>query len=278
MIGIALPTTPAGSEANSQFQPLISTSSRNCVPNTGRKLMRRATVDAIAPSTAACRKWSGAPDTRGLTYGEMATAAAHFGVTLTPMYGNTRQEMFDLVDAGHAVGISIDCSVTVNTERRTGSYTGDHTIYGHDVRHVPAGGKCLCEKRNASKAHNEYLIEDPGNTSIGYQWWSASLVYRAAEARTTDHNGISHGINLLVAPDTEGVKWKCVMTGRFRSEPRKDSADLGPYRVGTIYPGGRTENGGTWERRDGTLAHGWIHLRMPNGRWAWARGEAMVRV
>lgn len=272
-----LPVTPAGSEANSQFQPLIATSKLNCVPCTTRKLIRRATVDAHAPSTAAIRGASGAPSTRGLTYGEAADAAwLTARVKLTPSYGNDRQEMFDLVDGGHACGLSGDCSITVDTERATNSYTGDHTVYVHDVRHVEAGGTCLCEKHSAATAHNEYLIEDPGTSSAGYLWWSASLAYRFGEARTVDHLGITHGINLLVAPDTEGVKWKAIDDAQVRTEPSyTKGTGVGRLKVDTIYQGGRTENGGNWARGDATFGHGWVHILF-NGSWRWVKGIAVV--
>lgn len=277
MTGIELPVTPAGSEAESQFQPLIPTSAKNCVPCTTRKLIRRATVDAHAPSTRAIRGASGAPDTRGLTYGEAADGAMLTArVKLMPSYGNDRQEMFDLVDGGHACGLSGDCSVTVNTERRTNSFTGDHTVYVHDVRHVEVRGTCLCEKHSAATAHNEYLIEDPGNSSVGYVWWSASLVYRFGEARTTDHLGISHGINLLVAPDTEGVRWKAIEVAQVRTEPSYSTGKgVGRLAVGHTYDGGRTENGGKWTRSDGSYGHGWVHILF-GGSWRWVKGVAVV--
>lgn len=268
-----IPTTPFGQESQSQFQPVIATSSRDCVPCSTRKGIRRTTLDRTYPTTAAIRAKSGAPSTRGLTYGEASQAALAFGVKADPVYGNTRQEMFDLIDAGHSACLSIDCSATVNTERRTNSYTGDHTVYVHDVRHV--GDKCLCE-RHTTTAHNEYLIEDPGNSSIGYVWWSAALVYKAGELRTTDRMGQSHGINLLVFPDTEGVKWRVTVQTALRKEPRIDSPRLKRLPAGTIIPGGRTERGGAFRRSDGSQGYGWVHLHY-GGVWGWAQGGKVNR-
>jgi hypothetical protein len=271
------PAEPFGPVAESQFQPVISTSPLNCVPCVTRKLIRRATTDAKAPSTATVRAKSGAPSTRGLTYGEAATAGAAFGVKLIPSYGNSRDEVFDLADAGHGFGISIDCSVTVHTARATGGFTGDHTVYDHDVRHCPAGGTCKCEKESAARVHNEYLIEDPGNSSQGYLWWSADLVYRAAEARTRDRNGISHGINLLVGPDTEGALVKAVLGATLREQPDRTAKAMGKLVVGRTYKGRRTRTGTNWKRPNGSIANGWreIELQGANG---WVEGRAAVLV
>lgn len=263
--------------AQSQFQPRIATSQLDCVPCTARKCIRRATVDAQAPSTEAIRKASGI-STRGLTYGEAAEAARKVsGVVLSPRYGLEREEVFDLADAGHGFGISIDCSVTVHTARATGSFTGDHTVYVQDVRHVKKGGTCRCEKGTATKAHNEYLIEDPGNSSKGYQWWSAGLVYRAAEERTRDAQGRSHGINVLLTPDTEGVKWRATGKGKVRKEPRVDAKAVASIVIGKVYPGGRTETGGPWKRADGTTGNGWVHVKYGIGRWGWINGRRVAR-
>lgn len=266
--------TPYGPPAESQFQPAIATSAKDCVPNTTRKLIRRATVDRKAPSTASVRSHSGAPSTRGLSYGEASTAAAYWGVTLVPSYGNDRDEVLDLSDAGHPFGLSGDCSVTVGGPRATNSFTGDHTVYVNDVRHVAVGGACKCEKGSAASAHNEYLIEDPGNSSKGYQWWSASLVYRFGEARTRDHLGISHGINLLVGPDTEDRTWHALGAAQIRSEPSYATGKrVGTLVKGRAYSCGRTQAGGTWARSDGTgNGNGWIHV---NGL-GWSKGGAFV--
>jgi hypothetical protein len=275
-----VPVTPSGPEAQSQFQPLITTSKLDCVPCSTRKAIRRATVDAKAPTTRMVRAKTGVY-TRGLTYGEAAEAAEAFGVKLTPLYGNSRAEMFDLIDAGRGALLSIRCAVTVNTRRATGDFRGDHTVYVHDVRHVNVGAMCRCEKvaspRPATSEHNEYLIEDPGNSSIGYVWWSAKLVYEAGEARTRDAQGRTHGINLCVTPDTEGVKWRVVEKGAIRSKPRSDSAKVSTADVGEVFQGGRTETGGQWRRADGTFGRGWVHVEYRPGKWGWVRGRLVRR-
>jgi hypothetical protein len=274
-----VPVTPAGPEAQSQFQPRIATSDLDCVPCSTRKAIRRTTVDAKAPTTKAIRAKTGVY-TRGLTYGEAAEAAAAWGVNLDPLYGNSRDEMKDLIDAGRGALLSIRCSVTVNTDRATGSFRGDHTVYVHDFRHVDAGENCKCEKNGTAagrRSHNEYLIEDPGNSSVGYVWWSAALVYEAGEARTVDRYGRTQGINLCVTPDTEGVKWRVVEKGAIRSKPRSDSAKVSTADVGEVFQGGRTETGGQWRRADGTFGRGWVHIEYRPGTWGWVRGRLVRR-
>lgn len=242
----------------SQFQPSTWSSSVDCVPACTAHLINRATVDGKKPSHADVRKASGVTDKRGLSYAEAATAAAKFGVTLTPRYGITRAQLKDILTSGRACAVSIDCSVTVNTPYRTNSFTGDHSEFAQAY----------------SSSINAAAVEDPGTTAAGYLNWPFDLLCRAAEARTKDHLGVSHGINVLVGPDTEGVKWKCVMTGKVRATPDTNAAAIATLKVGTTYQGGRTQNGGPWERAYGTTGYGWVHV-LVGTRWGWARGEAM---
>lgn len=254
-----------------QFEPVTPTSPKDCVAATTAQLINRATVDTIRTNHAVIRKRSGAPGTRGLYLAEAIAAAKSFGVTLTPYYGLSRNETRDLVAAGHAVGFLIDCSVTRYTTRRTNFYTGPHMVYGNSYSWWPAGEKCACEKRTAT-AHGEYSIDDPGTTSVGYLQWSADLVYRAAESYA---NG--SGIYLLAAPDTEGRSWKAVSASAIRSLPSySKGVTLATMKLGQVFPGGRTDNGGDWRRGDGQMANGWAHLQQPNGKYGWSKGESLV--
>lgn len=257
---------------NGQYQPKTATSSKDCVAATTAMLVERATVGRYRPTHVDIRRASGAPATRGLLMVEAAKAANDlYDVTLTPSLGLSRATLRDTVGNGRAVGISISCAVTVNTSRRTNSYTGSHMVYANHYQVWPGGARCYCEKR-ATYKHGEFRIEDPGTTYAGYLWWSADLVYRAAEARTG-----GNGINILAAPDTEGVPWRCTAKTRVRTKRSfSTGATLTVLVPGSDkHIGGRTQNGGGWKRDDGTTANEWVHIKTSKG-WGWVRGGALA--
>lgn len=237
----------------------------NCVLASSVMLIDRATVSAKRPRTSSLRYHSKVTALRGVTYGEAAVAAKVFGVTLEPRYGLSRESVKNLVDGGRAIGISIDTSVTRYTSRRTGTFVGGHTIYVNDYRWVTSG--CRCE-RNTSIDHAEYQCEDPGTTSAGYLWWSASLLYRAAEKRGGGK------INVLVSRDTEGVSRVAVMSGGIRAASTSTAAKIKSISVGTSYAVTYTVTGGTWRRSNGTYGNGWHHVSV-SGPDGYIRGEAL---
>lgn len=253
-----------------QFVPLTSTSPKDCVAAVTANLIDRATVSTKRPNHAGIRKASGAPATRGLWMSESIKAAQAYGVTVTGYYGIGRNDLDDLLSSGRGVGLLIDCSVTRYTARRTNSYTGPHCVYANSRSLWPAGETCACELHTAN-AHEEFTIDDPGTTSTGFQQWSAGLVYRAME---------SYGggrIYCLASPDTEGRSWTAVDDATLRDKPTyTGSKKVGQLVIGKAYKGGRTETGGDWQRADGSMGDGWVHVVNPaNGRYAWAKGESL---
>lgn len=262
--------TPASPAKNGQYAPSTSSSSKDCIPATTAMLVERATAGRYRPTHVQIRKLSGAPYTRGLYMGEAAKAAATYGVALNANLGLTRTQARDIIGNGRGAGVSIDCSVTVNTSRRTNSYTGGHMVYVHSQQNWPGGARCSCEKQS-TYTHGEFLVEDPGTTTAGYLWWSADLLYRAAEKRGGGR------INMLIAPDTESVSWVCIAGTRVRSEPSFQSGTTlttlvaGPAK----HTGGRTQNGGEWARADGSKADQWVHIQLKSGKWGFVRGGAM---
>ena len=256
-----------------QYEPVTSTSAKDCVAATTAMLIERATVGRLRPTHATIRKASGAPSTRGLYLYEAVNAAKTLGVTLVASLWNSRNTMRDTVAGGAAVGVTIHTSVTRYTTRRTNYYVGPHEVYVQAYNYWPAGEVCACEKKTAT-AHGEYSVEDPGTTSVGYLQWSADLVYRAAEKLT------GGGINLLIAPDTEIRPWKAAIAGQIRSEPDYDTGrKLADIVLGRTYKGGRTENGGNWLRADGSKANGWTHVVISGTtpetyKWGWWAGRA----
>lgn len=254
---------------------------KNCVPATCADIIDRTTVSATRVLGSEVRKASGVSG-RGLMYSEAAaatlklTTAKGRPVRLEPRYGLSRSTVRDTVAGGSVCGISIDTSVTRYTTRRTNYYVGGHTVYLLVYSWWPAGDRCTCEKLTAT-AHGEYTVDDPGTTAAGYLQWSADLVYRAAEKRTS-----YHGINLLVGPDTETVKWVGKESGAIRNAPRNDSPKEASVVVGRTYFGGRTDNGGSWDRSNGTKANGWIHVAYSGTstsdyKWGWVMGRRMRR-
>lgn len=243
--------------------------SSNCVLATCTELIGRVTVGRLRVSAKRLRVLSG--DTvNGLTYGQAAIAvlkATGNEIRLEPRFGLDRDQVRDLAASGRPFGISIDCSVTIGTTRRTGSYTGGHTVYVGDYQHRAAVlNECRCE-RNAADAHAEFNVEDPG-THATHRWWSAGLLYRAAEKRG------GGAINVLVGSDTEGVQRRGAMKGRLREKPDVTSNDLGPVVQGKVYEVIATVNGGPWKRDDGTEAFGW-HQIVHDGAPAFVAGERL---
>ena len=244
--------------------------SSNCVLATCTELIGRITVGRLRVTAKRLRVLSG--DTvNGLTYGQAAIAvlkATSNEIKLEPRFGLDRDQVRDLAAAGRPFGISIDCSVTITTTRRTGTYTGGHTVYvgDYEFRQPPPASGCSCE-RNATDNHGEFLVEDPG-THATHRWWSAGLLYRAAEKCG------GGAINVLVGPDTEGVQRKGAMKGRIREQADVTSADLGPVVQGKVYTVLATVNGGPWKRDDGGEAFGW-HQIDHNGKTAFVAGERL---
>lgn len=235
-----------------QYEPSTSTSARDCVATVAALLVDRATVSTIRSNHAKIRAASGAPSTRGLYLYEAVNAVKKlYGITLTASLWCSRNTVRDTVAGGSAVGVTIDCSVTRYTTRRTNYYTGLHEVFLVAYNYWPAGDVCGCEKRTTT-AHGEFTVEDPGTTSVGYLQWSADLVYRAAEKVTG-----GSGINLLIAPDTEGRSRKALVDAKLYDTPYRSSKVMRTLPKGTIAKVTSTYNGGGWQRADGTTGYGW---------------------
>lgn len=191
-------------------------------------------------------------------------------IELLARYGINRSQLYALVRAGHTAGIPIDCSVTVRTSRRTNWFTGSHEIFLVDVRTTTSRpGSCRCELDSLT-SHGEFLVEDPGTTSTGYLWWSASLIYRAAEAQGGGGVG-ANVINALVCRDTEDVDRVARIDAAVRAAPRGDSKRLGRLAAGKTYHVRRTLHGAPWVNDlDGKERVQWAEL-------AWGGGLGYVR-
>lgn len=245
-----------------QFNPNTSTSAKDCVPATAAYLVEGGTVGLRKSDHAVIRKASGAPATRGLYLAEAAAAVRKlYGVELDVSLHCSRNTVRDTVAGGERAGVTIDTSVTRSTTRRTGLYIGPHEIFLVSYHWWPKGETCACEKQSQA-AHGEYLVEDPG-TSAGYLYWSADLVYRAGEKLTGGYDKI----NLLVAPDTEGVTRTAVVAAYVRTHPNRTAKQVGRLVTGRPYYVSETSN------TEGTPGdgEGWCHV--PTG---WVRGGAFA--
>lgn len=250
-----------------QYEPVTATSSLDCVCAVTGQLIACATVDAKWPNHAEVRAASGIVG-RGISYLEAENAAAKYGVSLAARYGLSRTQALDAI-AVAPFALSIDAAVTLHTTRRTNNFAGNHTVFVVASNLWPAGERCACELLTTTR-HWELTIDDPGTTVAGYMQWSADLAFRAAEARTG-----GNGINVLAGRDTEGVSWTGVGVHAIRSDPSYSTGSaIGQTVNGHVYPGGRTENGGGWNRPDGSTAHGWVHIKTAT-HWGWARGSAL---
>ncbi len=240
-----------------------------CVDTTAALIVNRVTVDSLRPDPLQIRRKTGIT-TRGITYMEAAEAVASlYDVNLSPRFHLSRDQVRDLVASGRPIGISIDTSVTRNTNRHTGSFIGGHTVYVNRYRSTPT---CSCERALAAgNSHSEFQIEDPGTFRAGFRWWSAGLLYKAAEART---NG--NGINVLVGRDTEDVDRTCVGAGEVRAKPDKDAASKESLVPGKSYAVVSTRNGGDWLRDDGSAGKGWHKVTLTETtEIGYIRGEAL---
>jgi hypothetical protein len=225
----------------------------NCVPATCVMGADRASVGAKRPKTAAIRNAS-SDTSGGMLYGDAVDAtAAVTGIRGRARYGISRADLRALVKAGHAVTISIACSVTLGTPFATNRYTGGHSVFVNSF----------------DATHAEFMVEDPGTTAAGYLRWPEALLFAAAEKRT---NG--HGINVIVWPDTDGVTRTAVMTGRIRAKASTEAEDLGRIKLGDTFTVVTTVNGGPWKRANGTTAHGWHRVKVGTD-FGFIRGEAL---
>jgi hypothetical protein len=229
-----------------------------CVPTSASMAIDASTGGRKRPAVEALRKATGVPHPNGISYIAMTGATEEVsGVKSEARFGCSRSQTVAISSGGRGHAISISAAVTRYTARRTGTFTGGHTVYvppgGYSV--WPGGERCACEKATTTK-HSEFRVQDPGTYSVGFQQWSAELLFKAAEART---NG--SGINVLVFPDTTDVYRKVTESGWIRSKPTTESA-----KVRQITETDRARHirrfvtGEAWFRPDGGRSTAWAEL------------------
>lgn len=229
-----------------------------CVPTSASMAIDATTGGVKRPSVHSLRNAAGVPHPYGISYIAMTGATLEVsGIRSEARFGCSRSQVVAIPVGGRGHLISISAAVTRYTARRTGTFTGGHTVYvppgGYSV--WPGGERCGCEKATTVR-HSEFRVQDPGTFSVGFQQWSAELLFRAAEARTA-----GAGINVLVFPDTTDVYRKVTEAGWIRAKPTTQST-----RVRRLEAGARARHvrrivaGEAWFRADGSRSNAWAEL------------------
>ena len=239
--------------------------------------MHRGTVGLWRVAASRLRTISG--DTSGgVTLDQAAEAAekATRGQYQSDVrYDITRAMLKAFVVAGRGVKVVILCSYTVRTRRRTNSFTGRHGVYINDYRWSKGGAYCRCELRESGAAshkyaHGEFYIKDPGVTSTGFRWWSAQLVYRAAEMGAPAG---AAAIDVSLTRDTEGVTRRARIRVPLKLAPNKAAQTVAYTVPDWDYFIARTANGTAWVRdTDGGESNNWCKVKRGSG-YVWGRGE-----
>jgi hypothetical protein len=232
-----------------------------CVPTAASMGCDAATGGRRRPAVEALRKATGVPHPYGISYIAMAGATKKVsGVPSDARFGLSRTQVVALANSGRPWNASIWAGITRYTIRRTGTFTGGHTIYcppnGYSVH--PAGDVCTCDKQTTAR-HSEFRIQDPGTYSQGFVQISAELLFRAMEERSR-RAGMS-GCNVLVFPDTTDVYRAVIESGWIRKQPTTESG-----KVRRVEQGARPRHvrrfvtGEAWFRADGGRSNAWAEL------------------
>lgn len=223
----------------------------NCGPAVTSELISLATVDAEKIGAQKIRNESG--DTSGgIEGGLLAKTANRLTGYLYPFVYTPIADwslVRDLLEH-QSMAFIIDCSVTVKTKYRTGTFKGNHWI-------TVAGG---------SIKDGTVKYEDPGTTYAGWQRIPLQLLREAS-----DFSG-RHWI--IQTPATEDVDKEAVRATAIREKPDRNARRLGGLLKGEQIHVRKTTKGGPWQRADGTTGNGW-HVVGWKGQRAFVKGEAL---
>jgi hypothetical protein len=250
---------------------------KDCVACCGATLAKAASCgrwDITGPQIRRKAGVSCYSGTGGLTYEKMAYGVRELTngeVMIRVYYRRTREQARDALLAGASGAFSIRYRTLLGTRYASSStYTEGHGVVLNDYRQIVNDpdlvqlGDPLADGRRAS-------IPD------GWQWAPASLIWRAAEARSAQFG--SSGITMALAPDTENVIRRARVDATLRKTPHKDAIDIERLEKDHFYRCLGTANGGAWTRdTDGGTSRGWWKVKLNSGLIGWARGEALVPV
>jgi hypothetical protein len=223
----------------------------NCGATVAGRLADTATLGFWSPGGGVVRNWTG--DTSGgIDYTTLASAIkSHTGETLTVLYFAPPSTLDDILDAPRVTGLSILCSVTVNTPYHTGNYTGRHC--------VEVGAKRTVNVKRAdgtTYAQKQAYVMDPGKgpAYVGWQWWPWSLLMKAAKASTgTD------AIHLIYTRDLADTKRTAKADGGIHATADTGGTLVGSVKSGTAYSVAATLKGGGYSA-NGHTCYGWSEL------------------
>jgi hypothetical protein len=253
-------TTPARPRATTQLTGTALANS-NCGAASGSMAEERHSTGRFRHGPDAIRTATG-DFSGGLSASQVVAAVSKVTggkVVLAARFSLTRTMVRDYVGAGRGGILSIWTGVTINTSRRTSkTFIGGHWIYLNAYYWIPASSTaCKCELATTA-AHAEFDVCDPGHstTYLGFVRWSASLVYRAAEARGGGGAGDAV-ISLIVTRDTEAVSRAALESGKVYATPYLSGTVLSSFAAGKVFTVNSTRNGGAWTAPSGESHADW---------------------
>jgi hypothetical protein len=203
------------------------------------------------PTPARIRNLSG--DTSGgVSYPDLAAAvkkATYGEVVLTPLFWVPPSTLDDIMSAPRVTGVSILCSVTINTPFRTSpTYTGRHFIVLGARRYAT-----VTRSDGTKYQQKQGLIMDPGHstTYLKWQWWPWALIVKAATASTG--NGT---VNLMQTRDLGGVSRTAKANGGVHTTPSTTASLIGTVAKDKTYTVAGTVRGGGYAA-NGHICKGW---------------------
>jgi hypothetical protein len=272
---VSTPTTPAPySQGDGSFLQWS-----NCLLADATMAMHRASVGLWRVAAPVLRKLSG--DTSGGVSLDQQAAVVELvtkgQVVFEVRYGITRSMFKAFIASGRAASVIVLGSIYVRTLRRTNYFLGRHGLYVNAYRESKGGTDCHCELRESGAAshnlaHGEFYVKDPGITSIGFRWWSAQLLYRAAEMGAAAGAG---AIDVSLTRDTEGVSRVARLRAPIRASASNTAKVLGYTAVNVARTVVNTLNGTPWKRdSDGGQSDNWNRIKVGTG-YGCVRGEAL---
>jgi hypothetical protein len=202
---------------------------------------------------------------------EVVATATKGEIKLTRLYWMPVENLDTLLKAPRVVGISILTTITAGTPFATGTFRGRHCVSIVDTRTYR-----WVDDIDIAHSQLQYLVGDPGRSSVEFKWWPASLLRRAAAAST----GKAGQVHVMYTPDLEGV------TLRARSaSPMFKTTDVTSARFGSISAGSpevvlKTVKGKTWTVITGGVTHkgnGWAQIKNAAGATGWVPGGRLKR-
>jgi hypothetical protein len=192
-------------------------------------------------------------------------------VKLTRLYWMPVEKLDTLLETPRVVGISILTSITAGTPFATGTFRGRHCVSVVDKRTYH-----WVDDNDIAHSQLQYLVGDPGRSSVEFKWWPATLLRRAAAAST----GQVGQVHVMYTPDLEGVTLKARTASPVFSKPDSTSPVVGTISTGSTEDVIRTVKGTNWAVITGGATHrgnGWAQIKNAVGKTGWVPGGRIRR-